>query len=137
MVSCLLPLASIYWTDELPDPDKMFFSFSDEVDRDYVVKLFAIRINYWNTGVMSENDQRFWENAKIQFPHWPLFQRLDLNETERQAHEATQNETENFFKAIAEEADGFTVTPTDNGTVSYTATFDLTKEKTKWWQFWK
>jgi hypothetical protein len=104
MISCLLPLGSIIWTDELPDPNRFFPPFAAGEDRDYVMKLFAIRMNYWNTGTMGDEEQLFWEQAHTQFPDWPIFQRLRLKETERAVHETIQNEAENFFKELAEEA---------------------------------
>ena len=103
-IPCLLPLGSIIWMDELPDPDRFFLLFASGEDRDFVMKLFAIRINYWNTGTMGDEEQLFWEQAHAQFPDWPIFQRLRLKETDRAVHETIQNEAENFFTELAGEA---------------------------------
>jgi len=135
--SCLLPLASIYWSDEVPDPDHLFFTFAEGADRDYVLKLFAIRINYWNDGKLSDRDQSFWEQAQTQFPDWPIFQRLRLNDADRAMHESVQNEALNFFTGFADGADDFSITQNEDGSTSFSARFDLTKGRAKWWQVWK
>ncbi len=137
VLSCLLPLASIYWADELPDPDRLFSTFAEGADRNYVAQLFAIRINYWNDGKLSDEEQSFWGEAQTQFPNWPIFQRLRLKEEDRNRHESIQNEALNFFIGLAEGADEFSVAQNENNTTFFSAQFDLTKGKAKWWQFWK
>jgi len=136
MISCIIPLGSVYWTDELPGPYK-FLAFTEGADRDYVIQLFAIRINYWNTGEMSSEDQQLWNSALIEFPEWPLFQRLHLNEAEKSAHENVQNDAEAFFAGLANEADEFSTEQEEGGVTSFSATFNLSGEKPKWWRFWK
>lgn len=71
IIFCLIPLGSITWSDEAPDDD--FLSLLKNPDRDKIFRLFAARINYWNTGKMSEEDRRYWEGAQRQFPNWHYF----------------------------------------------------------------
>jgi hypothetical protein len=95
IIYCQLPLGSITWSDEIPEDD--LSSFWIGPDRDHILKLYGIRMNYWDTGTMSEEDKAYWEEAKKQFPEWPIFQRMELNEEERQAHEAVEKEVEEWI----------------------------------------
>ena len=97
---CLIPLGSVYWSDELPV--KMFLEFREAADRDFAMRLFAIRINFWNNGAMKEEDQAFWNEAKARFPSWPIFQRLELTNESKSAHLKVQAEAEQFFVALSE-----------------------------------
>jgi hypothetical protein len=134
IIFCLIPLGSITWSDEAPDDD--FLSLLKDPDRDKIFRLFTTRINYWNTGKMSEEDRRYWEEAQRQFPNWPLFQRLELSDKERKAHQEVEKETEDFFVGLASDADELQVTTKDK-VMTFSATFDLQKKtKRRWWHFW-
>ena len=122
-VSCLIPLGSIFWSDELPR--LKFHAFTEGVDRETIMRLFAIRINYWNTGEISDQDESLWEGAKTLFPHWPFFRRLHLTEAERLEHDETQRQMENFFTELADGADQFVVSEGPEGFSSFSATFQV------------
>jgi hypothetical protein len=120
---CLIPLASIYWSDELPS--KIFLEFRETIDRELAMRLFAIRINFWNTGQMNGEDLAFWNEAKVRFPSWPVFQRMELTTESRRAHEKVQAEAEQFFVNLSEEADEFELSE-EGRYSSFSATFKLT-----------
>jgi hypothetical protein len=119
---CLVPLGSIYWSDELPR--KMFLEFREAADRDFAMRLFAIRINFWNNGAMKEEDEAFWNEAKTRFPSWPIFQRLELTNESKRAHLKVQAEAEQFFVDLSEEADEFKCT-NEGDYSSFSAAFRL------------
>lgn len=125
-ISCLLPLGSIFWSDELP-PSR-FLAFTDAADREAVMRLFAIRINYWNTGEMNAEDKLFWDTAQKQFPDWALFRRLNLSESQRLEHESVQKQAEDFFEEIVASADEVTLSKNEGGFTSFSATFNLDDE---------
>ena len=135
LIYCLIPLGSITWSDESPDDN--FLPLLKEPDRDQILNLYAIRINYWDTGTMSQEDRAYWEKAQRQFPAWPLFQRLELSEEERQAHEQVENEAGDFIIGLFSDADESKIMMNDR-VMSFSATFDLEKEKKRrWWEFWR
>ena len=127
IIHCLLPLGSIFWSDELPDSKLRFHEFKGD-DHEFVMRLFAIRIGYWNDGVIPEEDRAFWEQAKTRFPDWPIFQRLEFTATAKAAHEEVEREFDNFLSVFSNEADEFTITQKNDHFSSFSATFDLTKD---------
>jgi hypothetical protein len=126
IVSCLLPLGSIFWSDELPP--LRFLAFTDAIDRDAVMRLFAMRINYWNTGKMGTEDRSLWDAAQSQFPEWPLFRRLKLTPAQRIAHEEAQKELESFFDEMGTLGDEVTLSENENGFTSFSATIKVRDE---------
>ena len=120
-VSCLIPLGSIFWSDELPR--LKFLAFTEGPDREAIMRLFAIRINYWNTGQIADEDESLWNGAKTLFPHWPFFRRLQLTATQRLEHEATQRQMETLFTELADDADELVVSDGPKGFSSFSATF--------------
>ena len=122
-ISCLLPLGSIFWSDELPQ--WKFLAFPEGADRNAIMRLFAIRTNYWNTGQIADDDRSVWDDAKAQFPDWPFFRRLQLTATQRDEHEATQLQLENLFEELSIDADEFVVSNGPKGFSSFSATFDV------------
>lgn len=136
IIFCAIPLGSIFWTDEIPYEN--FLARGE--DKEQILKIFAIRISYWNNEKISFEDSILWEEAKSKFPRWPIFCRLELTPCERKIHEDTQNETEHIFDFLISNADMVNLTE-NNGVTSFTAVFDLEKEdnkdkeqkKLKWW----
>lgn len=125
-IHCLLPLGSIFWSDELPS--LRFLAFNDAADRNAVMRLFAIRINYWNTGEMRPEDKSFWDAAQKQFPNWALFRRMHLTEAERLKHEKVQKQAEDFFDVIISASDEVTLSENENGVTSFSATINIGDE---------
>jgi hypothetical protein len=125
-VSCLLPLGSIFWSDELPR--WKFLAFAEGPDRDVIMRLFAIRINYWNTGQIVDEDKSVWDAAKQQFPDWPFFRRLHLTAAQRREHESTQRQLENLFDELTTGADEFVFSEGPKGFSSFSATFNVGDE---------
>jgi hypothetical protein len=119
---CLIPLGSIYWSDELPS--KMFLEFSEGADRNFAMRLFAIRINFWNSGELNSKERFFWNEAQARFSRWPIFQRMELTDESRRAHEEVQKEAEEFFVHLSEEADELELSK-DGDYTSFSTTFNL------------
>lgn len=126
MISCLLPLGSIFWSDELPP--LRFLAFTEGADRDAVMRLFAIRISYWNKGEMSAEEELFWDAAQKQFPEWSVFRRLNLSEAHRHQHERVQKQAEEFFDEMVASADEIELSKKEGGFTSFSATFNLDDE---------
>lgn len=105
-----------------------FLAFAAAVDRDAVMKLFAIRVNSWNSGEMGIEDRSIWVTAERQFPEWPLFRRLELTTIQRLAHEEAQKELENFFEGFDKLGAEVTLSENDNGFTSFSATINVSDE---------
>jgi len=120
-----LPLGSIFWVDELPK--LRFHSFNEGTDRDLVLRLFSIRINYWNTGSMTPSDQALFANAQQKFPEWPFFRRLHLTAEERLAHEEAQRCSEKLWAELFADANEIAVTEKE-GFESFSLTYKVDEE---------
>jgi hypothetical protein len=79
--SCALPLAGIYWDDEMPDL-RIIGKLSEE-DRNQVFQLFGIRMKIWDRETLKNEEQQFWDTARTQIPNYALSQRLDLSAEDR------------------------------------------------------
>jgi hypothetical protein len=123
-VYCLLPLGSIFWSDELPQ--LKFLAFGD--DHDKIMRLFAIRINYWETNEIPAADLSVWEHAQREFPEWPFFRRLALTSAQLQQHKNAQQQMENLFDELTELGDDFVVSEGPDGFDSFSATFNVSDE---------
>jgi hypothetical protein len=89
--SCAIPLAGIYWDNEMPDL-RIIGKLSEE-DRNQVFQLFGIRMKIWDQETLKKEDQQFWDTARSQIPNYALFQRLELSVEDRKAQEIVFNET--------------------------------------------
>jgi hypothetical protein len=137
-------IGSIAWSDEIPNQD--FISFFREPNYDQIYRLFSIRIHYWDTGTMSQENELYWREAQIQFPDWPLFQRLELNKQDRRTREEARERSKYLWKIISSLADEIEVS-TEGGITTRAAIFRrestlkkakmFNREKRRWWQFWR
>ncbi len=73
------PLGTFRWTDELPE-EWGTVGIVNLQDRHLVSRLFELRNCFWETGAMTDEDEFFWEDAKRQFPDWPIFLRLHISD---------------------------------------------------------
>ena len=87
---CFLPLGGIYWEDEIPDFQELHNL--PKHDRNLVYRLFSIRFSIWNGEELSEGDQRYWDEARLQVPKYAMFQRLKLSFEDEQAQDAVERE---------------------------------------------
>lgn len=117
-----LPLGSIFWRDELPQ--LQFLAFAEGADRDLMLRLFSIRIQYWNTNTMTSENQLIWREAQQRFPDWAFFRRLNLTVEDKQAHEEAQRSSEEIWIELFSAADESTVIEKD-GLTSYSLTFNV------------
>ena len=136
MVCCVLPLGSIFWTDELPDHRLIFTSFAPGNDQEFVAKVFALRMRLWTDGRISEGDLEFWENARILFPNWPLFKRLELGKPEREALESIDREIDDFIELFSQGSTEFSVMQSGSDTNSNVDNPDEPQKKVPRWRFW-
>lgn len=98
-----LPLAGIYWSDEIPD-FKTLRMLPDEAS-EQVFRLMAIRQQIWNGDALPGEDQAFWKEAVAEAPDCPIFQRLAITQDDREEQTATESSVLEFFEALAGCAD--------------------------------
>jgi hypothetical protein len=139
--SCVLPLGGIYWDDEIPN-FRDLLKVADH-DRNLILRLFSIRFRIWDAQPLSQSDTEFWETARSQVPEYPLFQRLELSEEDRLAQEQVERDAIEGFEAlfgVFGDADKVEIHENEHGFQSFSATFDLTKDRgeppkaSPWWK---
>jgi len=138
-LNCTLPVAGIYWDDEIPD-FRALFELS-ESDRNLVFRLFGIRMKIWDRAKLNESDQALWDAALIQVPSFALFRRLELSTEDRAAQDAVFRETAEGLESWFSHADEVEISGSEIGT-SFSLTYDLRKgegksaEKPQSWRRW-
>ena len=133
--TCMLPLAGIYWSDEIPDPDAL----TDLPDNasDQVFRLMGIRMQKWNAKRISDDDEAFWNEALAEAPDNPIFKRLTLSGEDRAAQLDVEHSVLEVFETLIEDADDFKIDKDGR----FSLVFDLEKDKRKsiwqrlatWW----
>ena len=121
---CALPLAGIYWDDELPELREL--TKIPEDDHNKIFRLLGVRSRLWKGEVPSDNDQQFWNAMQSLVPSWAVFQRISVSPEDLQADEDAQRETMEALRALFADADAVSVTEKD-GLQNLSLTFDLTK----------
>jgi hypothetical protein len=135
---CILPLGSIYWDDELPHMGK--FAAFPELDRNEILRVFALRLKFWDRQVLSDEDRQFWESIRSLAPNWAIFRRLELSDTDRLEREEIERACAKEFEEFLASADEVSVGEPMNGMQSFSATFKLNKdedgppENESWWK---
>lgn len=119
---CILPLASISWTDEWPDAVPHVKCHND--CNEFLLRLAAARSEFWRSGEIPPEYQAFWDQARELIPNWPGFQRMRITQEQQKVVEKCESEVEEFFKALSEEMDSVTVTE-ENGVVKWSASKEL------------
>jgi hypothetical protein len=128
-LSCMIPMGGIYWSDEIPDFHALMTV--SESDRKEIYRLFAIRFKLWAGEELTDDEQSYWNDARELVPDYPVFHRIRISDGDRAAQAAAEEEAIAGFEALFGGADE--VKMNDDG--SFSATFDLTKEKRhSWWQ---
>jgi hypothetical protein len=134
---CLLPLAGIYWEDEMPDLHQTMKIPED--DRNQMFRLFSIRVRLWKGEALSADEQLFWDTARSQMPSWGLFQRQTISADDRHAQDEAERATMEGLGELFARADKVSISEKD-GLQRFTATLDLKKEqravkrKGSWWE---
>jgi hypothetical protein len=123
-VASLLPLGSIFWTDELPS--MRFPAFGE--DMNLIMRLFAIRINFWESGKIADEAKPLWQVAQQTFPDWAFFRRLQLTAQHRQEHEDAQRQMENLFEELNTLGDDFVYSEGSDGFGSFSVTIKVADE---------
>ncbi|MGA2377256.1 MAG: hypothetical protein ABSF72_17190 [Candidatus Sulfotelmatobacter sp.] len=123
---CLLPLAGIYWEDEMPDLHQIMKIPKD--DRNQMFRLFGIRVRLWKGEVLSADEQLFWDTSRSQMPSWALFQRQTISDDDRRAQDEAEQAATDDLGELFDRADKVS-NSTKDGLQRFTATFHLNKEK--------
>jgi len=122
-----LPVASIFWDDEMPSyPDKARFS---TIEREMLNRLFSLRRKVWHGEEFSDEDAAFWEDARAEAPAWALFQRLSLSDDDREFLKQAEEEGEKAMEMLCAEADKVEISDNGDGIQQISLSFDLTKDK--------
>jgi hypothetical protein len=135
---CILPLGSIYWEDEFPPIHKL--AAFPELDRNEVLRAFAIRLRVWNDQLLSDDDRQFWAGVRSAAPNWAIFHRLHLSEDDQREREETERACSKEFEEFVAAADEVTVGEEEHGMQSFSATFHLDNDppdkfsKPSWWE---
>ncbi len=138
MHCCYIPLASAFWEDE--HPGGHLSSEADKVSQRSIYRLIEARRSFWDKHEISRELERLWLEAKSLIPEWPGFRRMELSEAERKYIDQCEATSEEFWAAFIGGADEVEVIDHEDGTVQWSATFNLEEEKkpgTPWWKFWK
>ena len=88
-----LPLL-VFWKDELPF-DLGHLSAISKGASDFIVRILTIRQALWRTGKIPEDGKDLWEQAKLEFPTWPLFRRLEPTESALALLASNETEAQN------------------------------------------
>jgi len=67
--------------------------------------MFAIRIQLWDSVVLAPQDQQLWDSVKSQVPRWSLFQRIQLNDEQKQARKEAEYQVEQEFEGLSAGSD--------------------------------
>src|SRR6185295_17831861 len=133
-----LPLAGIYWDDEMPDLHLM--RTIPENDRHQIYRLFGIRVRIWKGLALSDTQQQLWDETRLQVPHWALFDRLTISDDLRRAQDAAKQYSDEMVAAL-NEGGGEVTSKVNDGLEHFSATFDLTKNERRpvvkplsWWE---
>lgn len=124
--TCLIPLGSIYWEDELPELVEL--AKLSDAERNAVWALFAIRFKVWDKEQLSTEEAAFWEAARAEVPGWALFQRIELSPEDRRAREEAEQDVEKQFEAFFGHVDQVQLTDKGHGLQEFSVTFDLAKK---------
>src|SRR6185312_10504929 len=94
---CLIPLAGIYWQDEMPSVADMV-SLSEN-ERNTIWGLFASRDKIWDGEPLTPEAQKFWDAARAAVPDWALFHRLTLSDDDKRARSEAEAAVEAEFES--------------------------------------
>jgi hypothetical protein len=133
---CLLPLAGIYWDDELPDLRELFKISED--DREQIFRLLGLRYQIWKGEVLTDEERQFWQNMQSLIPTWAFFERQEVTPEDLQAQDDASRSTTEVLQAWFADADEVSVTE-KMGVQRFSLKFDLTKgdgpvsKRRSWW----
>lgn len=132
---CWLPLAGIFWEDEMPDI--RYLMKMPEDDREQIFQLFTIRMRLWKGESLADTERQLWDTMYSQVPNWAFFRRKQVSEDDQYAQGQAERAAADALEAMICEADEVNITER-NGIQEFSATFDLTKtqtctQKKRWW----
>jgi exonuclease I len=98
----ILPFGSIYWADEMPSIAEML----DKPEDVLVINLmFGLRMKLWDGEVLDAQEQQRWDAVRAQVPNWALFKRLTLSEQQKLARQEAEDQVEQEFQLLADDAE--------------------------------
>lgn len=133
---CALPLAGIYWGDELPEIRELVKIPED--DRDQIFRLLGIRSRIWKAESLSDEDRQFWNDMQALIPTWAVFERQEISPEDQKAQDDADRATTEALQEWFADADEVSVTE-KGGIQSFSLKFDLTKaehavpRRQSWW----
>jgi hypothetical protein len=98
----ILPFGSIYWKDEMPAMKDLFTRLDDMT---IVLRMFAIRLQLWDSEVLNDQDRQMWDSVKHQVPDWALFKRLSLSDEQKRSREEAERQVEQEFESVGTDVD--------------------------------
>jgi|GEM_PF-986115 len=122
---CQIPLASIYWSDEMPDVREMMALSEESLNS--IWRLFGIRFMIWDQEKLASEEASFWDAARSEVPDWALFKRLALSPQDQQARLEVEEQVAAEWEEVFGKADRLELQDIGNGLHEFKATFDLTK----------
>ena len=99
----ILPVATIYWPDELPDEELLRESSTEALWQ--VFRLMSIRKQLWDDEELSIDEQTFWSAALSQAPNSPIFQRMEISKEDHEQHLISRNADLKFLEELKKESD--------------------------------
>jgi hypothetical protein len=101
-----LPLAGIYWEDEMPEHS--YLRTISEDDRHQIYRLFGIRTRIWKRRALSDDQQQLWNETRLRIPGWAVFHRLSISADLQQTQDAAQQDSDKILEVLNEGADEIT-----------------------------
>jgi hypothetical protein len=97
--ACFIPLAGIYWEDELPAYQTLIGL--PEIEYIYPFLILNLRRKLWAHEALTAEEQNHWQEAQERFPNWPIFKRLQISAADYQHQLACEREAAQFRSDIA------------------------------------
>lgn len=116
------------------------FAAFPEPDRNEILRVFALRLKFWERQVLSDEDRQFWESVRSAAPNWAVFRRLDLSDTDQMERDEIERACAKEFEEFLASADEVSVGEPRHGMQSFSATFKLNNDEAgqpeieSWWK---
>jgi hypothetical protein len=123
----------VYWEDELPLESGRVAHLLRETGG-FLTRVFIIRQGIWRTGEVAEKDKCLWDQARVTFPDWPLFRRLEP--TQEALKELSSNQAEAQDGARLFERQGWRSRTVVDESGDIVTRHERPKKERPFWKFW-
>lgn len=120
LVPCLIPFASIIWTDE-HQPFRTGALDDHETCKQSLIRLTTARKRLWRTGNLAAADLSLWQEAKALLPDWPGFQRLALTPEQLRQLDACEQEADELIDGLRTGSSVFSIEDKGDGVTRFIA----------------